>query len=88
MILIAAPPQDLINETIKALEPYKADFPCEEKHFKRPPIKFLSLIIGALHKNTGFGEGVFTESEMLNGFVTKEDKLNFFQKLIVFTKVF
>ena len=84
---MASPPQELIDATMAALEPFKADFPNEPKHYKRPPIKFLSLIVGAINKNTGFGKGVFSESELTGGLSTKEDKLNFFQKLKDYTQL-
>ena len=81
------PSQELIDATRAALSPFQKDFPNKPKYFNRPPIKFISLIIGAINKSTGFGKNFFSESELNAGLVTKEEKLNFFKKLKEYTQL-
>ena len=59
----------------------------EAKHYKRPPIRFLLLIVRALNKYTGFGKGVFSVEEFTINVRMKEETLNFFKKWKVYTQL-
>lgn len=55
------------EKTISMLEPLIGDKPpLEDKFLKKPPFRYLQLIIGALISKTGFAKGLFTKEEIVN----------------------
>ena len=78
----------LIESTIAVFKPYGKLMPSlDAKYFKRPPIKFLALTVGALCKKTGFAKDIFTEDQLKGVLPEREDKLNFFKVLKEYTQI-
>ena len=55
-------------------------------HFKRPPIKFIAMIIKAVQAKTKFGTGYFSQDQLDGKLNTKEEKLDFLKMLHIYTE--
>jgi len=76
-----------VEDAMKALEPFQELMPSfDPKHFTRPPIKFIALTVAAVNKKTKFGEGFFTNDQLQGNMATKEEKLEFFKMLKLYTE--
>lgn len=74
---------EIIVRTQKTLGKYVKKPVLTEKLLKKPPFRFLHDVIKAVIKETGFLEGLFTESELDSDNVKeKEAKVAFLTKLI------
>jgi hypothetical protein len=81
--------EELVDATAALFAPLKAKFipAFDPKHLKRPPIKFLALVVAGVSKKTGFAGGLFTDDQLKGNLPERDDKLNFFTDLIAYTEV-
>ncbi|KOB73919.1 TRAF3-interacting protein 1 [Operophtera brumata] len=74
---------DVIKATQASLGKYVKRPPLSEKLLRKPPFRFLHDIVSAVHKTTGFFEGLFEEGELISENVKDRDsKIIFLNKVI------
>lgn len=84
--------EQLLDETVGKLTKYLPkmsgiDEDKLKKYLNRPPIKFLAIVIKAIHDETGFGKAVFSPDELKGNLPEREEKLRFFETLKRYTQI-
>ena len=76
--------EDEIAKTQEVLQPLLQRPQLKEKFLSKPPFRFLHDIVTGLLKATGFGEGLYEETELDSGNLKdREGKVEFLRKLIL-----
>src|SRR5690606_20329132 len=57
-----------------------------EKLLKRPPVRFIQLIVQNLIKSTGFAEGLYTDEEISVVKMDKKQKITFLTRLVLLVR--